>query len=989
MCPFNNTGFQKTFLILLAFLNIGVGRSQVHQIPFAETCDFISQSPLGLIYLGTTDQAYTFDGLRLHKIALIHEGSRNIQSPFYFDDKDQIWFTSYDALWCYDNTTKKGSRYQIPLDSNTNANSDYYCFGWSQMNKILWIKQGLQIYQFDLTTKKFTQKASGISARRIIPASDKLHYFSYYYAYQPKVIQVDSKQEIIHVSGWNNWPANCLAQEIVNLDPNHVLIGSSCGLYIGSISSMDVQELKWKGSSLGPILSGTMLDAYHSLISSKEQGLLKISWTADYAIVAIQPYLQHEAIGTVDRMARDLNGTVYLSSYNQSISFFHPQKLIFQNSLFEGFQATYGFADKDQITIFDKSGNAYSENPSDGTWNLIKGTEALHDKNTHLFGRTEDLLKIMNPDVRSVFPQLGDSSSKQKLTSSDLFRLFKTESGNTYISATRGILLKWNESQWMPAFIFDPHSKIINYVSEIAGTYLLISINEEKIKLCDIQNPSRILTEIPFTGDIYHQLYDPVKRKVYFATTQGILIISLLDFKTRLISLFEFTNESECNCLLRDTSGHIWVSGKTKLIRLDPETEKIEVFGKADGIGSDEFLEGGCHKISDDSALFIKKKSLIRFRPSSLAQPCIKPYVYLSDFAINYTQTTNPDTLNTLKALQLRYQQNTISFTVRGMNFSDPQEVHLSYFLEPFESGWNSIQKEIADVNYIKLKPGHYTFHVKAISSNGTCESRAYQLPIEILTPFWMKAWFRFLVLFTLMLIGLLIFRAYYVRQLEKKDLILREQKLIIDKQNAIEMERSRIASEMHDDLGSGLTTIRYLSDRALRQAGSEAERQQIKRISDQSHALLRNMSEIIWALNIRNDSLANLLAYLRRYALEFLEEKQISISWEQDAIVKDSRISGEHRRDILLVIKELLNNIVKHSGASNVDISIQFEGSIASIRIHDNGIGFDPESNQEKGNGIYNMQKRMSKINGKIHFIKVNKGSTVELQFQTDSEIR
>ncbi|MBK6859602.1 MAG: ATP-binding protein [Saprospiraceae bacterium] len=242
--------------------------------------------------------------------------------------------------------------------------------------------------------------------------------------------------------------------------------------------------------------------------------------------------------------------------------------------------------------------------------------------------------------------------------------------------------------------------------------------------------------------------------------------------------------------------------------------------------------------------------------------------------------------------------------------------------------------------------------------------------------------------LMPVLLSGLLIwFLVFYqkkklAQQLEKKDSLLREQQLIIEKQESIQHERNRIAAEMHDDLGSGLTTIRYLSDRALQKAGSEEERTQIGRIASQSNALIRNMSEIIWALNVRYDTLDSLLAYLRRYAAEFLDEHQIVLSWNQSDLLENYQLSGEVRRNIHLTVKEALNNIVKHSGANSVEIHYSTEGDTAVLKIYDNGRGFIPDLISSDGNGLFNMENRMKSIHGCILIFHKQPGTEIVLQF-------
>lgn len=221
--------------------------------------------------------------------------------------------------------------------------------------------------------------------------------------------------------------------------------------------------------------------------------------------------------------------------------------------------------------------------------------------------------------------------------------------------------------------------------------------------------------------------------------------------------------------------------------------------------------------------------------------------------------------------------------------------------------------------------------------------------------------------------------------ELEKKDLILEQQRLIIDNQTAIETERTRIASEMHDDLGSGLTTIRYLSDRALKNVSTDEEKTQIAKIAEQSSALVRNMSEIIWAMNSRYDTVDNLVAYIRHYTSEFLEAHHINLEWYQGEWVGELKLNGEKRRNVFLVIKETLHNIVKHAKASKVSITINFERPNVLIRTVDNGIGFDPNHSESMGNGLFNMQERMSKIHGKFDLLSTNEGTEIILSFPVE----
>lgn len=222
--------------------------------------------------------------------------------------------------------------------------------------------------------------------------------------------------------------------------------------------------------------------------------------------------------------------------------------------------------------------------------------------------------------------------------------------------------------------------------------------------------------------------------------------------------------------------------------------------------------------------------------------------------------------------------------------------------------------------------------------------------------------------------------RRKYRYQIEKKDQQVKEQQLIIDKQLAVELERNRIAREMHDDLGSGLTTICFLSEKASRHAVNSDEKELINKITTQSSELVSNMSEIIWAMNARFDNLNDFIGHIRRYSSEYLNNNQFKLEFTSKVPDDVVILSGEKRRNLFLVIKELLHNAVKYSKSNQVNLEIRIEGDLI-IQINEiGGIGFDPVENQGKGNGLYNIEKRITSIGGWINFQKHSDRMTSEI---------
>ena len=205
--------------------------------------------------------------------------------------------------------------------------------------------------------------------------------------------------------------------------------------------------------------------------------------------------------------------------------------------------------------------------------------------------------------------------------------------------------------------------------------------------------------------------------------------------------------------------------------------------------------------------------------------------------------------------------------------------------------------------------------------------------------------------------------------EIDKKDHLLQQQQLIIEKQKAVESERNRIATEMHDDLGSGLTTIKYLSERAKKIINEAAAVELISRIEDNARELVNNMSEIIWTMNTRYDDVANLAGFVRTYAFTYLENYEKELKFHIDESCGHQEVKSEARRDLFLVIKELLHNTVKHSSSDKIYITMMCTQDLDINIEEEGGRGFDPAITISKGNGIFNINKRLENIGGKIEF--------------------
>ncbi len=191
--------------------------------------------------------------------------------------------------------------------------------------------------------------------------------------------------------------------------------------------------------------------------------------------------------------------------------------------------------------------------------------------------------------------------------------------------------------------------------------------------------------------------------------------------------------------------------------------------------------------------------------------------------------------------------------------------------------------------------------------------------------------------------------------------------------------ERNRISADMHDDLGAGMTTIRLYSELAKSKL-SDQHIPEIEKISSSANELLNKMNAIIWSMSSSNDSLGNMIAYIRSYALEYFEDSGVQCRISIPDNLPNLEVIGEIRRNVFLVVKEALNNILKHSKATEVEIRLVREDDELALYIQDNGVGIDMNSLRQFGNGLKNMKKRMEDV--QIDFsIKNNNGTLVTLR--------
>ena len=364
-----------------------------------------------------------------------------------------------------------------------------------------------------------------------------------------------------------------------------------------------------------------------------------------------------------------------------------------------------------------------------------------------------------------------------------------------------------------------------------------------------------------------------------------------------------------------------------------------------------------------NTAWGLVSNGLIRIMPEN------KPPVNYSPTLMVTMIKTGKDTV--FEKSSFSHHQNNFIFYFSATSFFDEKQTLYSYRLNGGGNNQWSEPSNNTTVSFIDLPAGDYTLDIKATFPAGRYPEQLIHYKFSISPAWWQTWWFR--VLSSLVIIAILIFafRSYYRRKLER-------QKSILEKQQAIEKERTRIATDMHDDLGAGLSRIKFLSQSLMNKEKDEIIKPELEKITAFSDEMSEKMGEIIWALNEKNDTLADLIAYSRSYAAEYLAGHNIQCEANTPMNLPGTFIPGEMRRNIFLSVKECLHNVVKHAGATKVCLSINLNHNMQII-IHDNGKGIDKNSQRLFSNGIQNIEKRMKEIHGKVSFMN-EQGTKVSL---------
>lgn len=405
--------------------------------------------------------------------------------------------------------------------------------------------------------------------------------------------------------------------------------------------------------------------------------------------------------------------------------------------------------------------------------------------------------------------------------------------------------------------------------------------------------------------------------------------------------------------LQKDLNNDCWIGSSNGIYRFNLLTKQLTRYSQRDGlltIHNSSYIPETSISLRNGYLAFAGNQHFVSFNPGYYKPKVQPPNVVITGFQLN-NRYLPIDSLENLASIQLPYSGHSFTIEYAAMSFLQHEKLTYEYKLEGSNEEWSE-QRSPQPVKYTLLPHGHYNFLVRVRDAEGNYSHSTTRLSIFVAPPFWKTYWFYICI--ALLLAGLL----FYLHR-------LRLQRLL-----HVEKVRSRLARDLHDDMGSTLSTINILSNIALMQSPLEekASKEYMSTINQSTTQMMESMDDIVWSINPVNDSFPKVLARMKEVAGTVLEPKNIEYNFDVAPAVRELNLSMEIRRDIFLIFKEALNNIVKYSQCSHVQFTLTRSHGHLLLEIADNGVGVrGVENGQTRGNGLKNMKKRAESMQGEL----------------------
>ena len=538
---------------------------------------------------------------------------------------------------------------------------------------------------------------------------------------------------------------------------------------------------------------------------------------------------------------------------------------------------------------------------------FITASLVYNDSLIFLASQNNKGIYLYNPKAGKI--EILDNSSKS-MTVNDL------AINNFYINSKKEVLT-----------ISDGSITVLNMQEGKSTVYLLKNTKDSR--------PLKIIMDGIEIGDNY-----------YFAVYgQGVVVTDIGFNVKKIISANEGILNTGIYKIFKLTDTSFICSTNNGLFIYNIAARHARRISTTEGLQSNNFEEASGEKYKN-RIVFGGENGFTVVYPENISRNLKPPLVYFTKIRNQIASNKLSDTVD-LVSTYYQIANNVIQSDIyfSGINYSNPEQTTFSYRILEQSKEWINLNAQ-GYVSLIGLNPGTYHIQVKAANEDGVW-SEPKEL-ILVFLPKWYQTWW-FYLLIALTVVGILyaLYR-YRITQIKKQHEI-----------------RKNIATDLHDDLGSTLNSVKVFTNLAISGVKQEESLQQVKDNLTEATTSLRDM---IWVLDDSLDTVDELVTRLKQFAIPVAAASNIEAVIKADSEVNNRQLTKEEKRNLFLICKEAINNSIKYSGASRIDVAITAAGKKIQIVVADNGKGFNVDK-VKKGYGLKNMQYRAGQIKYKVVF--------------------
>lgn len=490
-------------------------------------------------------------------------------------------------------------------------------------------------------------------------------------------------------------------------------------------------------------------------------------------------------------------------------------------------------------------------------------------------------------------------------------------------------------------------------------------------------------------SDTIQSLYVDSSGAVWIGTS-GDGLVRFFGGRFTKISMADGLADNAICGIIEDGRGDLWMSSFRGVFRVSrKELERFAngqqrsircfAYGTRDGLVSAECTaesQPNTCRTPDGRLWFATGKGLAVVDPSQIELNTNAPPVVIEQLVIDDVVQRLPiGGRNSDEPIVIPAGAQRVELRYTGLSFVSPEQVQFQYRLEGHEPTWVHAGSR-RTAYYTKVPPGPYRFRAKAANNNGVWNEVGAVLPLRFMPHFWQTWWFTTMTVLTGVGAVAGVVRHFAVQK-------LRQQLMHAEHQRALESERSRIAQDMHDQLGSHLTRIGLLSEMVNQHHVADAKLEaHFRGVAGIARDLAREMDQVVWAVNPKKDTLEDLASYCCSYAEEFFALTSISCRIDLPDDLPNLSFSSKTRYQFFLAFKEALNNAAKHAQATEVVLRWSLTVHSLVLSVEDNGKGFDASRVTGGRNGMSNMVSRMTAIQGRVEVVSIP-GTGTRIKFE------